>query len=79
MVSITLDNVPDEVHQALRTRAEHSGRTVPQEAVECLNSVLTSPSGNLEIDAIRKLRDKLRYLPKLTDDFLRRAIEEGRP
>jgi plasmid stability protein len=79
MVSITLDNVPDEVHQALRTRAERSGRTIPREAVECLHSVLTSPSGNLEIDAVRKLRDKRRYLPRLTDDFLRRAIDEGRP
>ncbi|MCL4201442.1 MAG: hypothetical protein KJ000_03045 [Pirellulaceae bacterium] len=78
MVSITLDNLPDEVHQALRTRAERSGRTVTQEAVECLNSVLTSPTGNLELDAVRRLRDKLRYLPKLTDDFLRRAIDEGR-
>jgi plasmid stability protein len=45
MVSITLDNVPDEVHQALRTRAERSGRTIPREAVECLHSLFDIPIG----------------------------------
>lgn len=39
MVSITIRNLPDEVHRILRVRAEHNGRSTEAEVRTILESI----------------------------------------
>ncbi len=80
MATLTLDQVPDELHRRLKERAAAHRRSVNHEAIMCLEQALQprrfDPQGWLE--EVRALR---RQAPtaQLTDSLLRTGRSQGRP
>jgi len=79
MATLTIRNLPDDLHRALRARAADHRRSINREAIACLEAVLIGP---VELDDPALLRD-LHVLREeadvyVTDDILREAIDAGR-
>ena len=51
MPMLTVRNIPDAVHRALRTRAAHHGRSTEAEGREILESVV-SPKGRVKLGSL---------------------------
>ena len=51
MAMLTVRNIPDEVHRALRTRAAHHGHSMEAEVREILESVV-SPEGRVKLGSL---------------------------
>jgi hypothetical protein len=82
MATVTLKNVPDGLVRALKEEARQNRRSLNQEALARLESSLASAprrSGGQTVKALRRLHKRLAGLPPLTDRFLDRAKNEGRP
>lgn len=79
MPSLTLKNIPPELHKRLKERAARNRRSLNSEAIVCLEQALeTAPAEPEEYLArIRPLRDKTKRLP-LTDRRLRAERDRGR-
>ncbi len=79
MATITLKDIPQNVHKALKLRAKRSGRSLNREALAILASSVMPHK--LDVDAylveIRQHRDSLPG--RLTDDLLQEAKQTGRP
>jgi antitoxin FitA len=80
VATITLKNVPDEVHAALKQRARRHKRSLNQEAILCLDLALgrgpRDPQAKLA--RIRSLRS--RFPTKPVDlDWIDNAKRQGRP
>lgn len=45
MATLSVRNLPDEIHRALRVRAAHNERSVEAEVREILAQVLAAPAG----------------------------------
>ena len=79
-MTITLKNVPKPLHQKLKKRASLHKRSLNQEAIACLEETVgaTRP---VTIDELlgrfEKLRSRIKG-PLLTEDFLEKAVNEGR-
>jgi hypothetical protein len=73
--------VPEELVRMLKQEAKHNRRSLNQEALARLESSLAAPrrSGGAAVKALRHLHKRLAGLPPLTDAFLNRAKNEGRP
>lgn len=80
MASLTLKDLPPDLHQRLKERAARNRRSLNSEAILCLEQALAaSPTDpDAYLTRIRPLRDKTKRLP-LTDDRLREARDHGRP
>lgn len=81
MATMTLKNVPEELVRMLKGEAKQNRRSLNQEALARLESSLAAPrrSGGETVKALRRLHKRLAGLPPLTDAFLNRAKNEGRP
>ena len=80
MASLTLKNVPDRLRRALKANAKMHRRSLNGEIISCLEQAV----GTARIDPDEFLAevDRLRAGvkgPKLTERWLRRAREAGRP
>ena len=79
MKTITLKDIPQTVHSALKRRAHHHGRSLNKEVLACLEMVV-APS---RVDVQALLGDIQRHraaLPgKLSDRLIQVATAEGRP
>jgi len=80
MASLTIKNLPEELHKRLKENAAQHRRSINSEAISCLEKVLgahrVDPREFLaEVDAMRK---RMPYV-NLTEEFLRAAKNEGRP
>ena len=51
MAMLTVRNIPDAVHRALRTRAAHHGHSMEAEVREILQSVV-SPQGRVKLGSL---------------------------
>ena len=94
-VDITIKNMPSNLYKKLKARATAHRRSVNSEAINCLEKVLNpqhadqdlqdspdNPDQTKELLAkIEKLRNRVPPIPAhfSTDEFLRKAKEEGRP
>lgn len=80
VATITLKNVPAEVHAALKQQARRHKRSLNQEAILCLDLALgrgaRDPQGMLA--GIRTLRSRV-SLKKVDLNWIDRARREGRP
>lgn len=80
MVSITIKDIPDEVHSALKEHAQQSGRSLNRFLIHTLKQI-TQPR---ELDR-RELLHEIRTLRKGSSlkiqslEEVQRAIGEGRP
>ncbi|HTS71519.1 MAG TPA: Arc family DNA-binding protein [Terriglobia bacterium] len=80
MATLTIKNVPEELHQRLKERAAEHRRSLNSEAISCLETVLVrkrvDPQEFLaRVDALRKRMPRM----YLTEEFLRAAKNAGRP
>jgi len=80
MATLTLKNVPDEVMERLRERADRQGRSVNREAIAILGAAV-QPATPVDTEALlarlRATRVTLRGGP-LTQEELNRYKREGR-
>ena len=78
MATLTIKNLPENIHQALRSRAEDNGRSLNGEVIFCLKEVLGAKKINLEntLSSIDRVREDG---CKLDLKLLQEALEEGRP
>lgn len=80
MVTITLKNVPKDVHIALKQRARRHKRSLNQEAILCLDLALGRSSRNPRdlLAGIRDLRSRVSVKP-VDLEWINRAKRTGRP
>ena len=79
MITITLKDIPKDVHAALKRRAKQHGRSLNKEALACLEHAVAP--ARVDVQAmLARIRQHREHLPgRLTDDLLRAARAEGRP
>lgn len=70
-------DLPDEIHERLKQRAEAHRRSMNQEAVTILEAVLGDRAGPPPLEALDDFR--IQGSAPLTDAVLREARERGRP
>lgn len=80
MATITLKNIPDDLYERLRRRAEVHRRSINSETIYCLEQVLQPRRLTAEdrLERIRRLRPSLDPLAVAHEDILA-AIDDGRP
>jgi plasmid stability protein len=78
--TITVKNIPQDLYEKLKNRAERNHRSINREIIAMFEEVLTvKPFDPKEILAsVRILRKKTRQF-HLTQDFIKKAKEESRP
>lgn len=79
MATLTIKNVPDELHQRLKESAAQHRRSINSEAITCLESALVGKRMDpreflARVDARRKRMPRAYF----TEEFLRAAKNEGR-
>jgi plasmid stability protein len=81
MATVTLKNVPQELVERLKSEARQNRRSLNQEALARLEASLLAPrrSGAEAVEALRRLHRRMAGVAPLTDSFLQRAKNEGRP
>ena len=77
MATLTLKNIPDDLHRRLSERAARNRRTLDDEALACLEAALAEEAETL-LARIRERRARLDQV-YLTEKNLQAAIDEGRP
>ncbi|MDL5053094.1 Arc family DNA-binding protein [Oscillatoria laete-virens NRMC-F 0139] len=79
MKTITLKDIPDNIHAAIKHRARLNGRSMNREAIACLEIAVAPTRTNARsiLREIRKRRDQLGI--RLTHAVIRAATEENRP
>lgn len=81
MPTITLKNVPEDLHRRLKARAARNRRSLNSEVIHCLETVvLKQPAGEAEL--LNRIRANRASMAErgvwITEASLREAIEEGR-
>lgn len=80
MATLTIKNIPKQLHKRLKISASEHRRSINSEAISCLEMVLgahrVDPAEFLaDLDTLHK---RMPYV-NLTEEFLRKAKSEGRP
>ena len=82
MATLTLKNVPDDLHRRLKARAERNHRSLNREAIRCLEESVAhaaSPATDEAFARADALRERLAAEGVwITADEIQRSIEEGR-
>ena len=81
MATITLRNVPDDLHRRLKERAARNRRSLNGEAIRCLEAAVRSeaPEKTTLLARIRRRREELAESGVwVTSEDVARAIEAGR-
>jgi len=77
MPGVLIRDVPEELHEKLKARAEAHRRSLGREALVLLEKALTTPAGPPTLEEIDRLRVK--GAKPLTQALLDRARQTGRP
>ncbi len=80
MPTMTIENIPDDLYEKLKKRAEEHGRSMNNEVIFCLKHVLQG--GRVDPEAFLARGEAIQQrmsFPSLTDRIPRAAKEEGRP
>ena len=80
MATLTIKNIPDELHEQLKQRAAQHRRSLNSEVIVCLEQVL----GRAPLDPtafLARVRARRQTMSRVyvTDEDLRAAKNEGRP
>lgn len=80
MATLTIKNVPEKLHKRLKESAAFNRRSLSNEAICCLESVLL-PQAVEPRAFMARVRALRKRMPRmyLTDEFLRAAKNWGRP
>lgn len=78
-MNFTLKNIPEDIYEKIKVRAERNRRSINSEIVSILGDAVMPRRRNVE--EILARADEIRSRTKgfLTDDFLRKAKREGLP
>ena len=79
MITITLKDIPRDVHKALKHRAKQNGRSLNKEALACLESAVAPTRVDVQAMMAEIRQHRARLPGRLTDDLLNDARREGRP
>jgi len=81
MATLTLKNVPEEIHERLKQSAKTNRRSLNNEAIHCLELYLPGQSPAELVGEVRKLRSKLRRqgVSPLTAKEIQAYKKIGRP
>ena len=78
MATITLKNIPDAIHGALKERAKSRGRSLNKEILQCLEASVVAP--RIEVENILAAVDRVRGDGvQLNPNLLEEALRSGRP
>ena len=79
MVTITLKNIPDKLHQQLKKQAGTHRRSLNGEILACLEKSAQQPPIDIDkvLERARSLRDEVSG--RLTNQKIRSFKNEGRP
>jgi antitoxin FitA len=78
-ISITLKDIPQPIHAALKQRAKQNGRSLNKEALACLEMVVAPARVNIH-ELLLDIRNHRASLPgRLNDRLIQAAKTEGRP
>lgn len=79
MATLTLKNVPDDLHQRLKERAARNGRSLNREAIRCLDDASRRLDPDTLLEEAAAFRAKLAERGVcVTDGDIEAAIEDGR-
>ena len=79
MKTITLKDIPQPVHAALKHRAKQHGRSLNKEVLACLEMIVAPARVNINA-LLLDIRNHRASLPgKLNDRLIKTADDEGRP
>ncbi|WP_419661799.1 hypothetical protein Dvar_22320 [Desulfosarcina variabilis str. Montpellier] len=80
MPSITVKNIPQELYNKLKIVATLNHRSINNEMINCLESVLMPQRLTISEKLLRakRIRNKI-DISKIDANEIKRAIEEGRP
>jgi plasmid stability protein len=80
MAAITIKDVPEHLHRKLKAQAKANHRSLNREAIACLEQAVGGGriDPNEFLAGVRELRSRIRG-PAITDAWLRKAKNEGRP
>ncbi len=80
MPAVTVKNIPDKLYKKLKDSAANHRRSINSEIIYCMESMLESR--NIDVDRflteIEQLQASIKA-PPLTEAFLKKAKEAGRP
>lgn len=81
MATLTLKNVPGKLVVALKEKAAQNRRSLNQEAMLRLERSVSMSQPDIQerIASLRRLHKRLTRFPPMTDEFLDRAKNAGRP
>jgi plasmid stability protein len=77
-MNYTLKNIPDEIYEKIKIRAERNRRSINSEIIDILAAVTVPPRPSVEeiLAIARELRSHTRG--RITDEFINQAKREGR-
>ena len=79
MKTITLKDIPQPIHTALKQRAKQHGRSLNKEALACLEMIVAPARVNITA-LLLDIRNHRASLPgRLNDRLIQTANAEGRP
>ena len=83
MATLTLKNLPDDLHRRLKARAERNHRSLNREAIRLLEQAVASDPEPKEDEAWARAEALRKRLAaegvRISAEELQAAIEEGRP
>ena len=79
MVTITLKDIPEPLHAALKTRARQHGRSLNKEALACLESAVAPVEVNTQALLVELRQHRAAIPGQLDDSLLHQARHSGRP
>ena len=78
MATITLKNIPEELHLILKDRAKRHGRSLNKEVLVCLEESITPRPIDIN-SLLADIRKNRSLVPgKLTNKFINEAKQKGR-
>jgi len=80
MASITLKNIPDDLHERLKAAARAHHRSINSELIHCLEVVLKPRPVSAE-ERLERMRRARPDIPPsgVSSEEIQEAIEQGRP
>ena len=79
MATITLKDIPKELHIVLKQRAQKHGRSLNKEVLECLKDSVAPRLTDIN-EMLADIRKNRSHIPgKLTDKLIYEAKKSGRP
>lgn len=81
MAAITIKNLPPRLHERLRKSAAANRRSLNSEAIVCLENALAAGEPVDEKELMERIRRRRETMTNvwITDEFLRKAKNLGRP